>query len=215
MQGMLRFVNEKLEIDSLSDDDRDIGPGVDRADVRPTDPMPVIRSRDGTTVVEVRRWGFLRMVPGAPDRVTRLPGRLVKKALFNAKSETAPVLRTFRDAFAARRCLIPMTSWFEWPERETAAKPKKQKVEIAPRTRGIVLAAGLFETSAAPDTGLAVETFTMLTTTPTEFLGTVHDRAPLIVPPSHWLDWLEGDAAQAQALVGIPPDSGAFDVEDV
>jgi putative SOS response-associated peptidase YedK len=192
LQGMLRFVNEKLDIDE------------DRLDVRPTDPMPVIRFVDGRLEVDIRRWGFLRLMPGAS-------GKRVRKQLFNAKSETAPMLKTFKDAFQTDRCLIPLSSWYEWPERASG----KQKVEIAARHHRTMLAAGICETSRSFDTGEPVKTFTMLTTTPTEFLGAVHDRAPLILPEQHYADWLEGDAAQAQALTGAPPESTAYDLRDV
>jgi putative SOS response-associated peptidase YedK len=150
-------------------------------------------------------------MPGAPNRATGKAGKLVRTQLFNAKSETAPVLKTFRDAFRTERCLIPLSSWYEWPDRAGG----KQKVEIAARHRRTMLAAGLCETSRAFDSGEPVKTFTMLTTTPNEFLGTVHDRAPLILPEQHYVDWLEGDAAQAQALTGAPPDSTAYDLRDV
>ncbi len=196
LQGYLRFINEKLDVDENVGDE-------DRVDVRPTDPMPVLLMHDGRLVVQIRRWGFLRLMPGAT-------GKLVKKPLFNAKSETAPSLRAFRDAFASSRCLVPMSSWFEWPDHGGA----KRKVEIAPRGRQTMLAAGLYETSRSPTTGEPVETFTMLTTTPTAFLGNVHDRAPLVVPRHHWEDWVDGDAAQAQALTGIPPDSDAYTIDD-
>ena len=101
--GKWRYVIEKVDVDE------------DRTDVRPTDPMPIIRAEDFRPVMELRRWGFLRLVPGAPDRMTGRPGKLVKKQLFNAKSETAAVLPSFRAAFAGARCLVPMSSWYEWP----------------------------------------------------------------------------------------------------
>lgn len=135
-------------------------------------------------------------------------GKLVKKQLFNAKSETAMTLRSFRTAFESSRCLIPMTSWFEWPMRDG----KKQKVEIAPKDGRTLLAAGMYEVSKTFDTGEPVATFTMLTTKPSEFLGEVHDRAPLVMLPQHYEDWIAGDAAQAQALIDVHPGSDAFTI---
>ena len=55
----------------------------------------------------------------------------------------------------------------------------------------------------------------MLTTEPTEFLGTVHDRGPLVMLPEHYEDWIAGDAAQAQALIGVHPGPDAFAIEVV
>lgn len=209
MQGMLAFVNEKLDIEQY------VGQPDDRLDVRPTDPMPVIRIVDGRLLVEMRRWGFLALVSGPPDKRTGRPGKRVRKALFNAKSETAATSRAFRRAFVEQRCLIPLTSWYEWPEREEHGSTVKRRVEIASATHRTMFAAGLCETSTSFDTNAPVATFTMLTTSPTEFLGTIHDRAPLIVPERHHADWLAGDVAQARALTGVPPDAHDYALRDV
>jgi putative SOS response-associated peptidase YedK len=197
--GQWRFVVEKVDLDE------------ERVDVRPTDPMPIIRAEDFRPVMELRRWGFLRLLPGAPNRVTGQPGKLVRKQLFNAKSETAAVLPSFREAFARARCLVPMSSWYEWPELPGG----KQRVEIARLDRCTMFAAGLYETSTHFVSGQPVPTFVVLTTKPNEFLGTVHDRAPLILDPRDYETWLFGTAAQAQALCGAPPDSSRYDAEPV
>jgi putative SOS response-associated peptidase YedK len=199
--GKWRYIIEKVDLDA-------IGLGDDRIDVRPTDLMPVIRAEDDEhPVMEMRRWGFLRLMPGAPDKHTGRPGKLVKKQLFNAKSETAAVLPTFRHAFVEGRCLVPMSSWYEWPELPTG----KQRVEIARLDRRTMFAAGLVEVSQHLATGQPVETFVVLTTKPNEFLGTVHDRAPLILQAEDYEAWLFGTLAQAQALCGVQPDSAEYD----
>jgi putative SOS response-associated peptidase YedK len=193
--GKWRYVIEKVDLDE------------ERLDVRPTDLMPVIRSEDFRPVMELRRWGFLRVVPGTPNPATGQPGKLVRKQLFNAKSETAAVLPSFRDAFSRRRCLVPMSSWYEWPTLPAG----KQRVEIARLDRRTMFAAGLYETSAHFATGEPVPTFVVLTTKPNEFLGTVHDRSPLILDPRDYEQWLFGDTAQAQALCGVLPNSADYD----
>ena len=197
--GQWRFVVEKVDLDE------------ERDDVRPTDRMPVIRLDDHRPVMEMRHWGFLRLMPGTPDRVTGEPGKLVKKQLFNAKSETAAVLPSFRKAFAGGRCLVPMSSWYEWPELAAG----KRKVEIARLDRKTMFAAGLYETSKHLKTGEPVLTFVVLTTKPNEFLGTVHDRAPLVLDARDYEMWLFGDVAQAQALCGVLPDSTQYDAVPV
>ncbi len=54
----------------------------------------------------------------------------------------------------------------------------------------------------------------MCTVPPNEFLGTVHDRAPMVLLPEQYAAWLEGGAA-ALELVGVHPDAGAFAVTPV
>ncbi|MDQ6734707.1 MAG: SOS response-associated peptidase [Nitrospirota bacterium] len=187
--GHWHYIIEKIDLDE------------ERADVRPTDLLPIIRLEHERPIMELRKWGFLRLMPG-------VSGKLVKKQLFNAKSETAATLPTFRKAFVNGRCLIPLSSWYEWPT--TAGV--KHKVEISRIGQETMLAAGLYETSKDFKTGEPIETYVMLTTKPNKFLGTVHDRAPLILDRMDYDNWLFGDVAQAQALCGVLPDSSQYDV---
>ena len=193
--GAWHYIIEKVALDE------------ERLDVRPTDPMPVIRLEDYRPVMELRRWGFLRLMPGAPNKRTGEPGKPIRKQLFNAKSETAHVLQTFRKAFVDGRCLVPMSSWYEWPELLTG----KQKVEISRLDGKTMFAAGLYETSKDFKTGEPALTYVVLTTNPNEFVGTVHDRAPLVLDPGDYEAWLFGDVAQAQALCGAMPISSEYD----
>jgi putative SOS response-associated peptidase YedK len=54
----------------------------------------------------------------------------------------------------------------------------------------------------------------MCTVPPNEFLGTVHDRAPMVLLPSQYDAWLDGGES-ALRLVGTHPDVGAFEVTPV
>jgi putative SOS response-associated peptidase YedK len=101
-----------------------------------------------------------------------------------------------------------MSAWYEWP----LIDGKKTRVRIGLKGRRMFGVAGLYETSKHPDTGLPVATFTVVTVPPNELLGTVHDRAPLVLADADLNTWLEGGPA-AQALIGAHPDSAAFFIE--
>ena len=67
-------------------------------EVRPTDVAPVVASnRAGARAVFPMKWGFA--------------GRTL---LINARAETAPDKPTFREAWAAHRCAVPASGYFEW-----------------------------------------------------------------------------------------------------
>lgn len=173
-------------------------------DVRPTELVPVVRLDDaGRWHGEMRRWGFLRMWPGAS-------GKWVKKQLINAVGEELESKRSFRDAFRRRHCLVPMSAWYEWP----VVDGKKHRVRIGLKGRHMFGVAGLYETSKHPDTGQAVETFTIVTVPPNEILGSAHDRAPLVLLDEDYQTWLEG-GTPAQSLIRAHPDNDAFFVERV
>ena len=78
----------------------------------------------------------------------------------------------------------------------------------------VFAAAGLYDVNMDPKTGEKVPVFTMCTVPPNESLGTVHDRAPMVMLPSQYEAWLAG-GADALQLVGTHRDAAAFAVVTV
>lgn len=128
--------------------------------------------------------------------------------LINAVGSTVHRLPSFRQAFRETRCLIPMSGWWEWPTIEG----KKTRVDITMKTRPTFLAAGLYEISKDNKTGEPVPTYTLVTTEPNDYLGSAHDRAPLVLEPGQYLDWLAG-GDRAMALIHQHDDPAAFNIE--
>jgi putative SOS response-associated peptidase YedK len=170
-----------------------------KADVRPTNTVPVIRLVNGAWQTEMRSWGFVRVTPG------RTKKRLAH-ILFNAVGEGLAAQRPFKKAFADNRCLIPMSSWYAWPK----AGGLKKWVELEVNGRKIFLAAGLFETSKDAVTGKPVETFTMVTLPERELPGTIPERAPLVLRNQDLMAWCEEGTVGAQSLISVNPDRAAF-----
>ena len=177
-------------------------------EVFPRERMPIIRRcEDGKLRPELRQWGFIMMINRKTiDPATGTPKK-VRKDVFNAMSEKLASSFTWRFAFTERRCLIPMSSWDEWPETGAG----KQRVRVSMPGEPVFMAAGLYETSVDPKTGDRVPTYTMVTVPPNEFLGTVHDRAPMVLMPSQYQAWLAGGEA-ALALASTHPKANAFEV---
>ncbi len=129
---------------------------IPNADVRPTDAMPIMRlDRQGDWLGGIRHWGPLRTWPGAS-------GKWVKKQRINAVGEELAIKRSFKNAFTRRHCLMPMSAWYEWP----LVDGKKTRVRIGMKAHRMFAVAGLFETSRHPDSGAAVETYTIVTVPP-------------------------------------------------
>jgi putative SOS response-associated peptidase YedK len=75
-----------------------------RYNVCPTDPVDVVTAQRELVTM---RWGLVPWWWSKPLKELRM-------ATFNARSETVETKPVFRDAFKGKRCLIPMSGYYEW-----------------------------------------------------------------------------------------------------
>ena len=64
---------------------------------------------------------------------------------------------------------------------------------------------GIFETWRSSG-GAFIESFSILTTTARGAIAQLHDRMPIVLPPSLLSEWVRGDAKQAMSLALSLPD---------
>jgi putative SOS response-associated peptidase YedK len=155
--------------------------------VAPTDPVPVIRITSASRHLNVARWGLLPHWAKDPRAGARM---------INARAETVATSSAFASAFERRRCLVPADGWYEWVRTED----RKQPYFMTPADGQIVVFAGLWA-NWGPEKLL---TCSIVTTAAVDDLALIHDRMPLMLPPSRWDAWLEGPA---DASLLAPPTS--------
>ena len=64
--------------------------------------------------------------------------------------------------------------------------------------------AGLWTGRQDPETGEWRRTFTIVTTHPNEFMASIHDRMPVVIPSESWDRWLDrapADPGELRALL--------------
>ncbi|RYD68636.1 MAG: hypothetical protein EOP83_00430 [Verrucomicrobiaceae bacterium] len=149
--------------------------------IEPSMPLAIIT---GEREVVRSTWGFHRRFKRKDGKAgSDGTGLTAPKAVVNAQSEKMETYM-WRDAYHHRRCLIPVTEFYEW------TGPPKAKIahRIFIADDYCFFVAGLWEES--PDFGLC---HTMLTTEPTkEVAATGHDRC-LVVLLDQIDPWLNGD----------------------
>lgn len=116
------------------------------------------------------------------------------KQTYNARSETVRERPAFRSAFRLRRCLIPLSSFFEQDDGRWH--------QISPVDGSVVAAAGLFE---APNDISPAITYTMLTTEPNELVSRVQDRMPVLLDPADYEGWLDPKANERDLIALLTP----------
>jgi putative SOS response-associated peptidase YedK len=133
----------------------------------------------------------------------------------NARAESVATSPTFSAAFERRRCLVPADGFYEWkllPAQtlfgpDPTAKPAKKKAATAEKQPYVYTLAngrpfafaGLWDVWKDP-TGGALESFSIVTTTPNELTAEVHDRMPVILRPQDYDLWLARDPAMTPKL---------------
>jgi putative SOS response-associated peptidase YedK len=175
-------------------------------DVRPTNTVPIIRIQEGQRLALPARWG---LIPSwaKDDKIAQ--------HTFNARSETIAEKPSFRAAFKRRRCIVPMSAFFEW--QSIPGQKKKQKLRFASPDGNPLAIAGLWEHWKRPETGESVETYTVITTTANNFMAPIHDRMPVILGRSDWEAWLDPDMANPLLLESMlrPCPDGWLECEPV
>ncbi|WP_405019148.1 SOS response-associated peptidase [Kitasatospora sp. NBC_00070] len=183
--------------------------------VAPTDPAFVVLDRapkgGGAPVRQLRvlRWGLVPAWSKSPESAVKM---------INARADTVHEKPSYRQAFASRRCLLPVDGYYEW---ETIpgekGKPRKQPYFVH-RADGTALAlAGLYEfwrdrrfPAEHPEAWLV--TCTVVTTDAEPALAPIHHRMPLFLDPSAFDAWLDPARADPDELRGllVPPPPGAL-----
>jgi len=116
------------------------------------------------------------------------------KQTYNARSETIREKPSFRKAFSLRRCLIPLSSFFEPCDGRWS--------QVSTVDGSVVAAAGLFE---EPNEVSPVITYTMLTTEPNELIREVQDRMPVLLDPSDYDAWLSPSSSERDLIPLLTP----------
>lgn len=146
-----------------------------RYNIAPTQPVAIVRVENTTARVEPARWGLL------PHWKKDLDG----PPLFNARAETVAKKPSFRDAFKAQRCVIPLDGYYEWKAGDDP-KAKKQPYYVT-GPEGLLWAAGLWAT------GMDRLSATMVTTEATEEMAWLHHRLPKFLRKEEIAPWLAGE----------------------
>ena len=166
-----------------------------RYNVAPTQNVPVIVESDGKRKLEGMRWGLVPRWAKDPS---------VGSQMINARSESAAEKPSFREAFKARRCLVPADGFYEWKKAGRQSMPYR----VVLKDRQLFALAGLWESWHTPG-GTELLTFTILTTDANQKLSEFHDRMPVFLnreDESLWLAPYVTDTKTLQPLLKPYPD---------
>ncbi len=154
-----------------------------RYNLTPLAPLPAIRSGPDGAEWAALRWGLVPSWAKDDAGAARL---------INARAETAHEKPSFRSAFAQRRCLLPVSGFYEW--QRSGGPPQPYYVYL--RDGELMALAGLWERWRTPEGGF-LETCAVLTTEANALMARIHDRMPVLIAPEEQEAWLCAPHAEA------------------
>ena len=149
-----------------------------RFNIAPTQPVLAIPNDDKFTA-DFFIWGLIPMWAKDPA---------IGNRLINARGETLAEKPSFRGSYRHKRCLILADGFYEW--KAFGGRKTKTPYYIHMQDRKPFALAGLWDHWESPD-GSSIKSCTIITTTPNELMGAIHDRMPVILHSRDYAKWLD------------------------
>lgn len=158
--------------------------------IAPTRDTPVLLAGP-RPAIRLFRWG---LVPFWAKELS------IGNRLINARAETLEEKPSFRHLVDRRRCGVIAEGYFEWRREGTSKTPWF----IHLPDRGLMIMAGLWDVWHSPD-GSHLHSYTIVTTTPSKDVARIHNRMPVILPPSRIDAWIDPTTPRKEALCCLVP----------
>jgi putative SOS response-associated peptidase YedK len=145
----------------------------------------VIANLNGDDAIHMINWGLI------PFWVKTLSdAKKLSNNTLNAKSETIFDLPSFKTSITSKRCIIPLTGFYE--SRDVGGV--KYPYYIYPKNSDYFLIGGIYSLWKNNETDETVKTFSIITTPPNEMMAKIHNikqRMPLILKEGDIESWID------------------------
>lgn len=165
------------------------GLGCETYNIAPQSIQPVIIQSGEKRQVRLMKWGLVPSWAKSLD---------IGFSTFNARAEEIAFKPAFRDSIQTRRCLVPADFFYEWQKIGRA----KQPFAIAMRDGSVFAFAGIWD--QWHQAGIALESFSIITTEANEVITPIHNRMPVIIAPADYNRWLAATSAPLDLLKPYP-----------
>jgi putative SOS response-associated peptidase YedK len=164
---------------------------VPRYNIAPTQNVPVIRQHpdEPKRLGSQMRWGLIPFWAKGPS---------IGFKMINARAESLATKPAFRESLRKRRCLIPADAFYEWRKNRKVKTP----FCFTMADDSIFAFAGIWDSWRNPE-GKAIETCSIITTTPNALLTDIHDRMPVILPDDAFDLWLDPGFQKVDAICDL------------
>lgn len=190
MCGRFTLATDSAELQQAFPEVQFPAEGRPRFNVAPSQPVLALPN-DGKLSADYFLWGLIPTWAKDPS---------IGSKLINARAETLGEKPSFRGSYKYKRCLVFADGFYEW---KTEAGSKTKTPHFIHLESGLPFAfAGLWDEWHAPD-GSQIKTCTIITTEPNELMSKLHNRMPVILPPSAYAQWLDPTPQKPETLQNL------------
>lgn len=142
-------------------------------------------------------WGLIPFWVKSPEEAAKL-----RSGTLNAVGETVFKKPSFRGSIRQRRCLLPVSGFFEWREY----LGKKYPYYIQSNDGMLLSLGGIYDEWTNPESGEVIRSFSIITTAANALLEVIHNRKkrmPLILEGESEKQWIQPglDAEDIQKII--------------
>jgi putative SOS response-associated peptidase YedK len=171
--------------------------------VAPSLDVYVVVESGGIRRLDTFHWGLVPFWAKDPSTGNKM---------INARAESVTEKNAYKHAFKKRRCIIPVDGFYEW--KKIPGQKAKQPYFVQRKDGEPLALAGLWEVWRPKDDTERetdpLRSCTIITGEPNEKIADIHDRMPVILPPSAWDAWLDPENDDVETLgkllVPAPPE---------
>lgn len=146
--------------------------------------LPVL-SMEGGRSINLFNWGLIPFWVKDWTSAAKL-----RNQTLNAGSEDVFEKVSFRDAIKLRRCIVPVTGFYEWKH----VGKDKIPFYIHPKVQPVFYLAGIYSKWTEPVTKAAMYTYSILTGEANELMADIHNsakRMPLMIDARNLDAWID------------------------
>jgi putative SOS response-associated peptidase YedK len=160
--------------------------------------IPAICSANPSKI-QLLKWGLIPAWTKTTDEAN-----IIRYKTFNARSETISAKSSFASSFRSKRCIIPVTGFYEWQH----VGDEKIPWYIYHSENEILSIAGIYEDWIENNTGEVLSTFSIVTTGANDMMSQIHNsgkRMPAILTKSAESRWINKSITETDALDLLKP----------
>jgi putative SOS response-associated peptidase YedK len=148
-------------------------------------PMIPVITQENRNEIQLFQWG---LIPHWAKDFKQADA--LRKGTYNARGETISDKPSFRKSFGNKRCWIIARGFYEWQHHQ------KEKIPwyIHAKNYELFAFAGLYDTWYNPDEGIAMNTFSIVTTQANQLMEKIHNtkkRMPVILFENNANTWIQ------------------------